>query len=210
MNMPRIPSSSPPLAGRRGWLKAGLAVASASALSACGFKLRQAPNFAFHTIYLGGGNSPVMQGLRRQLEGSGQVQVTEIARAQVLFDVLAEQRERVVVGLNANGEVREVTIRSRFRFRVRSHDEQELVPETELLREMDVSYAEAQALAKDAEVEMLFRSMEADAVQQIMRRLAMIKNVAPLPSAAPAAAAASPPALGAASAPARPASGSGW
>jgi LPS-assembly lipoprotein len=106
--------------------------------------------------------------------------------------------------------VREVTIRSRFRFRVRSHDEQELVPETELLREMDVSYAEAQALAKDAEVEMLFRSMEADAVQQIMRRLAMIKNVAPLPGAAPAAASATTSAGTAAPVPAKPASGSGW
>lgn len=204
MGTPRL-SVSP---GRRGWLKAGLALASAGALSACGFKLRQAPEFSFQTIHLGGGNSPVMQGLRRQLEGSGQVRVTDVAHAQVLFDVLAERRERVVVGLNANGEVREITIRSRFRFRVRSHDDQELVPETELLREMDVSYAEAQALAKDAEVDMLFRSMEADAVQQIMRRLAMIRNVAPLPGAAPATPAA--PARSAPAVPATPASGSGW
>ena len=121
-----------------------------------------------------------------------------------MLDLIQEQRERVVVGLNANGEVREVQIRSRFKFRVRSHDEQELVPETELLREMDVSYAEAQALAKDAEIDMLFRSMEQDAVQQIMRRLAMIKSVTPLPGAKPTTAA------DAATAPASGASGSGW
>jgi hypothetical protein len=52
--------------------------------------------------------------------------------------------------------------------------------------------------------------MEADAVQQIMRRLAMIKNVAPLPGAAPAAASATTSAGTAAPVPAKPASGSGW
>ncbi|ARU03632.1 hypothetical protein CCO03_02065 [Comamonas serinivorans] len=200
-----IPSTS-----RRRWLQAVSALGAVSALSACGFKLRQAPQFAFSTIHLGtAAGSLIGQGLKRQLEGSGQVRVVPIAEAQVLLEVLAERRERTVVGLNANGEVREVTIRSRFRFRVRSHDDQELVPETELLREMDVSYAESQALAKDAEVEMLFKSMASDAVDQIMRRLAMIKRVTPLPGAAAAAA----PTSGASQsvAPAAPAaSGSGW
>ena len=199
---------------RRQWLRLALAGGSAAVLAGCGFHLRQAPQFAFSTIYLGtAANSPIGLGLRRQLEGSQQVRVSTAAEAQVLLDVIQEQRERVVVGLNANGEVREVQIRSRFKFRVRSHDEQELVPETELLREMDVSYAEAQALAKDAEIDMLFRSMEQDAVQQVMRRLAMIKTVTPLPGAQPAAAeagagAASAPANGASSA--SGASGSGW
>lgn len=196
------------MGSRRTWLKLALGAASASALAGCGFKLRQAPTFAFSTIHLGTApNSPIGQGLRRQLEGSGQVRVVPVAQAQVLLDVLGETRERVVVGLNANGEVREVQIRSRFKFRVRSHDEQELVPETELLREMDVSYAEAQALAKDAEIDMLFRSMETDAVQQVMRRLAMIKAVAPLPGA-PAPAVSDPAAKAAPAMPA--ASGSGW
>ena len=204
MNAERL---SPAASGsRRQWLRLALAGGSAAVLAGCGFHLRRAPQFAFSTIHLGTApSSPIGLSLRRQLEGSKQVRVTGVAEAQVLLDVIQEQRERVVVGLNANGEVREVQIRSRFKFRVRSHDEQELVPETELLREMDVSYAEAQALAKDAEIDMLFRSMEQDAVQQIMRRLAMIKAVTPLPGSAPAA-----PAPAAASAPAGSASGAGW
>ena len=202
MNSERL---SPFTLSRRQCLRLALAGGSAAVLAGCGFHLRQAPQFAFSTIHLGtAANSPIGLSLRRQLEGSKQVRVTGVAEAQVMLDVIQEQRERVVVGLNANGEVREVQIRSRFKFRVRSHDEQELVPETELLREMDVSYAEAQALAKDAEIDMLFRSMEQDAVQQIMRRLAMIKAVAPLPGAKSATAA------DAATAPASGASGSGW
>lgn len=179
---------------RRRWLGGLLVAGGALALTGCGFKLKQAPQFAFRTIHLGtAAGSNIGSSLRRQLEGSKQVRVVPVAEAELLLDVLSEQRERVVVGLNANGEVRELQIRSRFRFRVRSHDELDLVPETELLREMDVSYAEAQALAKDAEVEMLFKSMEADTVQQIVRRLAMIKHVNPMPGAVavPAQAAAS-------------------
>ena len=203
MNSERLSPFAP--LSRRQCLQLALAGGSAAVLAGCGFHLRQAPQFAFSTIHLGtAANSPIGLSLRRQLEGSKQVRVTGVAEAQVMLDVIQEQRERVVVGLNANGEVREVQIRSRFKFRVRSHDEQELVPETELLREMDVSYAEAQALAKDAEIDMLFRSMEQDAVQQIMRRLAMIKSVTPLPGAKSAAAA------DAATAPASGASGSGW
>ena len=203
MNSERLSSFAP--LSRRQCLRLALAGGSAAFLAGCGFQLRQAPQFAFSTIRLGtAANSPIGLSLRRQLEGSKQVRVTGVSEAQVMLDVIQEQRERVVVGLNANGEVREVQIRSRFKFRVRSHDEQELVPETELLREMDVSYAEAQALAKDAEIDMLFRSMEQDAVQQIMRRLAMIKAVAPLPGAKSATAA------DAATAPAPGASGSGW
>ena len=203
MNSERLSPFAP--LSRRQCLQLALAGGSAAVLAGCGFHLRQAPQFAFSTIHLGtAANSPIGLSLRRQLEGSKQVRVTGVAEAQVMLDVIQEQRERVVVGLNANGEVREVQIRSRFKFRVRSHDEQELVPETELLREMDVSYAEAQALAKDAEIDMLFRSMEQDAVQQIMRRLAMIKAVAPLPGAKSATAA------DAASAPASGAFGSGW
>ena len=203
MNSERLSPFAP--LSRRQCLQLALAGGSAAVLAGCGFHLRQAPQFAFSTIHLGtAANSPIGLSLRRQLEGSKQVRVAGVAEAQVMLDVIQEQRERVVVGLNANGEVREVQIRSRFKFRVRSHDEQELVPETELLREMDVSYAEAQALAKDAEIDMLFRSMEQDAVQQIMRRLAMIKAVAPLPGAKSATAA------DAATAPASGASGSGW
>ena len=188
---------------------AAATTAATLTLGACGFKLREAPEFAFSTLYLAAGeSSPLGNELRRNLESTGKVKVfrdgKSINDVDVILDLQQEQRERVVVGLNANGEVREVQIRSRFKFRVRSHDEQELVPETELLREMDVSYAEAQALAKDAEIDMLFRSMEQDAVQQIMLRLAMIKAVAPLPGAKSATAA------DAATAPASGASGSGW
>ncbi|MNN27862.1 LPS-assembly lipoprotein LptE [compost metagenome] len=41
----------------------------------------------------------------------------------------------------------------------------------------DLSYNEAQVLAKEAEEAMLYRDMQSDLVQQILRRIAAIKTV---------------------------------
>ena len=191
MHTPAHPLSAAPRT-RRHWLQALTAAGTAAALSGCGFKLRQAPNFAFKTLFMVTAvNSPLALQLRRQLEGSGQVKVVEQpGQAQVWLEVPLEQRERAVVGLNTNGEVRELQIRYRVRFRMRAADGRELIEESEVLREMDVSYSETQALAKEAEIDMLYKSMQSDVVNQMMRRLALVRDVGELPEAAAGAASA--------------------
>jgi LPS-assembly lipoprotein len=79
------------------------------------------------------------------------------------------------VGLNATGQVREFQLRSRVRFRLRTPQGRELIPETELLQQRDISFSEAAALAKEAEEALLYRDMQSDLVQQLMRRLAALK-----------------------------------
>lgn len=150
-------------------------------LAACGFQLRQAPNFAFGTIFVNGpANSSLANELRRSIASSGQVQVLDTARAptaQVVLDVVSEQREKVVVGLNATGQVREFQLRTRVRFKLRNNQGKELVPETELLQQRDISFSESAALAKEAEENLLYRDMQTDLVQQLMRRLAAVKTL---------------------------------
>jgi LPS-assembly lipoprotein len=94
-----------------------------------------------------------------------------------VFDLLQEQREKVVVGLNASGQVREFQLRLRVRFRVRSARREELVPETELVQTRDMSFNEQAVLAKEAEASLLYRDMQDDIVQQLMRRLAAVHGV---------------------------------
>ncbi|HEY8360157.1 MAG TPA: LPS assembly lipoprotein LptE, partial [Ramlibacter sp.] len=86
-------------------------------------------------------------------------------------------REKVVVGLSATGQVREFQLRTRLRFRVRSAQGRELIPETELLQQRDISFNEAAVLAKESEEALLYRDMQADIVQQLMRRLAALRGV---------------------------------
>lgn len=159
-----------------------LSLGGAALLAGCGFQLRQAPDFAFDSILItSGANSPLANQLRRNLAADGRVRVlpfgTAPAQAQVVLDVLAEQQEKVVVGLNASGQVREFQLRLRTRFRLRTGQGRELIPETELLQQRDISFNEAAVLAKEAEEVLLYRDMQSDIVQQLMRRLAALKAV---------------------------------
>ncbi|MBC5764071.1 LPS assembly lipoprotein LptE [Ramlibacter albus] len=154
-------------------------LASAAALSGCGFQLRQPPTFVFNTLYVTSA-SPIGNELKRTIGSTGQVTVLPDAQAttaQVVLDVLDERREKVVVGLNASGQVREFQLRTRLRFRLRTPGGKELVPPTELLQQRDISFSESAVLSKEAEENLLYREMQTDLVQQLMRRLAAIKVI---------------------------------
>ena len=157
-----------------------LALASVpTILAACGFQLRQAPKFAFGSIYVSLA-SPLGRELKRSIASSDGVKVIDtgaIDAAQVVMDVLTEQREKVVVGLNASGQVREFQLRIRFKFKLRTPQGKELIPETELLQQRDISFNESAVLAKEAEEGLLYRDMQTDIVQQLMRRLAAVKTI---------------------------------
>jgi LPS-assembly lipoprotein len=175
-------------AARRTFLRrAGLLALAGGALgglSACGFKLRGVQTFAFESLRMAGSETtPVAVALRRSLEVSGLLVFVsstptspEGDTGQVVLTVLADQRERVVVGQTAVGQVRELQLRTRFRFRLRTLSGRQLLDDTELLLERDISFTETAVLAKDAEEALLFRDMQADIVQQVMRRLAAVKQ----------------------------------
>jgi LPS-assembly lipoprotein len=156
----------------------GFAVCVLIALSACGFQLRQAPDFAFDTIHVSASPaSSLAQELRRSIASADKVAVVEPARAQVVLDLLTDQREKVVVGLNASGQVREFQLRTRLKFKLRTREGKALIPETELLQQRDISFTESAVLAKEAEEALLYRDMQTDLVQQLMRRLAAVKTL---------------------------------
>ena len=149
-------------------------------LTGCGFALRQAPRFGFRSIYLALPDSSALGlELRRQLQGTGNVQViadaAQRAKAEVVLESPGEQRERAVVSVTARGEVREFQLRIRFRFRLRAADGRELLPMSEILRQIDQSYSESAALSKEQEALMLYQNMQSDIVQQVMRRLGTVK-----------------------------------
>jgi LPS-assembly lipoprotein len=155
-----------------------ISLAAPAALAACGFQLRKAPDFVFDTIFIGGAPaSPLATELRRNIAASGDVRVVDAAQAQVVMDILTDQREKVVVGLNASGQVREFQLRTRLKFKLRTAGGKELIPETELLQQRDISFNESQALAKEGEENLLYRSMQSELVQQLMRRLAAVKSL---------------------------------
>ena len=160
------------------------AMASAPLLAACGFKLRGSVDFAFKSLYLNGAaNSPFLKELQRHLEAAGSLTVlrdaSEALKAEAIYDDLGQRRERVIVSRNAAGEVRELQIRLFTRFRVRDQKGGQYVAESELMQYREISYVETYALSKANEEEMLYRNMQTDIIQQIVRRLAIVKSVTP-------------------------------
>jgi LPS-assembly lipoprotein len=174
-------------APRRHFLQGLWAVPLTAGLSACGFQLRSVGNYPFKTLYANFSiSSPLGVELRRNLLGTGRIEVwsepAQMFKADVILDILSEERQQVVVGLNALGQVRELQLRLRIRFRLRTPDGVNLIDSVELAQQRDLSFNETAALSKEIEQGMMYRDMQTDIVQQIMRRLAMVK----LPSQAAA------------------------
>jgi len=164
---------------RRSWL---MSVALAATVAGCGFELRQSPHYAFSTLYSSMPLvSPFSVKLKRSLEASGQVEVItdprQIERADVIFDQLFELREKVVVGRTSTGAIREFQLRLRYRFRVRSRQGIELIPDTEILLTRDINFNETGALSKESEEALLYKDMENDLVLQLQRRFAAIRQI---------------------------------
>ena len=172
---------------RRSALRGGAAVLGWSLLcsittAGCGFALRQPPTLAFQTIYLSlTPATPFTKELRHELATLGSLQVltdpAQRAGAQAVLDVLAEQREKIVVGRNASGQVRAFQLRLRVRFWLHTEQGQDLIAPTELLQQRDISFNESAVLAKEAEEALLYRDMQSDIVHQLLRRIAAVKPV---------------------------------
>ena len=169
------------MALHRRTLLAWAAAPLAAGLSACGFQLRGVPQFGFASLYIAAPTASLLaRELQRTLEAaSSSLKVlrdpASLTTAGAILDILSEQQERVVVGKSASGQVRELELRLRVKFRLRNPAGDEFIPETEIVQVRDSSYNETIALAKEAEEALLYRTMRTDIVQQLMRRLAAVK-----------------------------------
>jgi LPS-assembly lipoprotein len=165
---------------RRRLLWSALSMPVAAGLSACGFQLRSVGDYPFKTLYANFAiTSPLGVELRRNLLGTGRIEIwsdpSQMLRADAILDILGEERQQVVVGINALGQVRELQLRLRVRFRLRTPDGVTWIDAVELAQQRDLSFTETAALSKEIEQAMMYRDMQTDIVQQIMRRLAMVK-----------------------------------
>ena len=165
---------------RGGQVSAALAVAGW--LTGCGFELRKAPDMSFRTLYTNiPDNSVFGQLLKRSLKANNQLEIItdtrEIERAQVILELIQELQEKVILSKSSTGTVREYVLRLRIRFKLRTRDGAELIPDTELVQEREISFSETAALSKESEEQLLYKDMRNDLVQQVMRRLASVRQL---------------------------------
>lgn len=175
-------SSSKPqsMLQRRAVITSALA---AAALAGCGFKLRSSQTFAFQTLAVTPERNGLVAADLIRYFGKAIVPITPVRGGQppqVIVDILQEVRDKNVVGVNASGQVREFQLRLRLLFRMRLPDGRELIAPTEISQQRDISFNESAVLAKEAEEVLLFRDMQNDILQQLLRRLAAVKSLDPI------------------------------
>jgi LPS-assembly lipoprotein len=147
-------------------------------LSGCGFQLRSAAILPFETVYV---QAPLTSQFANQLKrmvttGSQTRVVDRPADAQVLLHILNEAREKQVLSLSGGGRVREFLLRYRISYRLTDNKSaNEYIGVSEIVLQRDFSFNDNEALAKEAEEALLYRDMQSDAVQQLVRRLQLTK-----------------------------------
>ena len=152
-------------------------------LAACGFQLRGTAEVPFSTIYVPTVAGGIGLELKRNIQaGTNAKVVDDPKRAEAVMEFTEETRTKDILSLTGTGRVREFQLRYRVGFRVHDGKGGEFIPQTSIALTRDITFNDTDVLAKEAEEQLLFRDMQSDMVQQIMRRLAVSrKPVAKVP-----------------------------
>ena len=142
-------------------------------LAGCGFHLRGTANVPFETLYLPSATGGIALDLKRNIQAGTRAKVVDdIKQADAVMQFTEETRAKEILSLTGTGRVREYQLRYRVGFRVHDGKGGDYVPQTTIQLTRDISFNDSEILAKEAEEGLLYRDMQTDMVQQIMRRLA--------------------------------------
>jgi len=150
-------------------------------VAGCGFQLRGAYSLPYESIYVSGTDySLIVAGLKRAIRASGSARLADTAQdAQATFLPTEELKETIILSYSSSGRAREKRLRYRYGYRVVDNKGRDLVLPGRVELYRDLTYADSDVLAKTQEEDLLWRDMETDLVQQLMRRLAAAKPTPP-------------------------------
>lgn len=149
----------------------------AMVLAGCGFQLRGSHSLPWETLHVGiAENSEMYQQVRRGIEVGTQTRVVaDPKEAQAALVVLGNLQTKSILSLSATGLVREFQLTRSFTYRVLDAAGRELVPAATIVLQREMTFDDTRIFAKEAEEAMIWREMQNDLVQQLLRRLAAAK-----------------------------------
>lgn len=148
-------------------------------VAGCGWQLRGmgSMQLPYKTMYIAlPETADVRIWLERYIRAGGRTTIVDSAKeAEAVFQQLQDSRVKTVLSVNAQGRVREYRLQMTYRFRLVDAKGRELVGPNEIALSRDITYDDSTVLAKDLEEGLLWRDMNNDLVNQILRRLTIIK-----------------------------------
>jgi LPS-assembly lipoprotein len=149
-------------------------------LAGCGFQLRGTANVPFESVFVPGATGGIALDLKRNIQAGTRAKVVDQPKeAQAIMQFTEELRQKEILSLTSTGRVREFRLRYRVSFRVHDGKGGDYVPQNTIQLFRDISFNDSDILAKETEEQLLFRDMQVDMVQQIMRRLAAAQQAKP-------------------------------
>ena len=149
----------------------------AGMLAACGFQLRGVYSLPFDRIYIALPETNELHAqLKRSISTGSNARVIDLPKdAQATLLILEDRNAKNILSMAATGQAREFQLVRTFTFRVIDGKSRDWLPQTQIEIHRDISFSDNLVLSKDLEEVLLWRDIQVDLVQQIMRRLAASK-----------------------------------
>jgi LPS-assembly lipoprotein len=154
---------------------------SAMLLSACGFELRGQQNYAFKRLAIAGAPAPVAARLTRMVQGGSDTVIVNSPAAADAILTVSESRGFNTLTLNSLGVVEEYALDYWLSYSVRGADGTLLLAPSAIHLNRAMTYSDQFSQAKVTEADLLYADMQNDAVDQLMRRLAVVRTLHPAP-----------------------------
>jgi LPS-assembly lipoprotein len=164
--------------GRRAFLAM---TAGALALSACGFQLRGQQDYAFKRLAIVGGSPEMVARLERLVEGGSDTVVVKSTETPDAILLLSGGNGIKTLSLNAQGVVEEYELDYVLNYSLAGADGTVLIPTSVIELNRALTYSDQFTLAKGIEAQTLYRDMQFDAVDQLTRRMAVVRSLHPAP-----------------------------
>ncbi|KVM93545.1 LPS assembly lipoprotein LptE [Burkholderia stagnalis] len=156
-------------------------VGSAVALSACGFQLRGQQDYAFKHLLIVGAPPFVAARLTRLVEAGSDTKVVKLADDADAVLRMSESRGQGTLTLNKYGSVAEYALNYSMSYTLTNKDGTVLIPPSVIALNRAMTYSDQYTNAKAQEAEIIYADMQRDAVDQLMRRLAIVHSLNPAP-----------------------------
>jgi LPS-assembly lipoprotein len=151
-----------------------VALLLALSLAACGFQLRGSYSLPWDTLYIAAPPSHEMHAqIKRGIESTTRTRIVDDPQdAQATLAILRNDQLKNILSLSGSGRVREFQLIRTFVYRIVDAKGVELQPPSQIVLQREMTFDDARILAKEQEEQMIWREMQTDMVQQLLRRLA--------------------------------------
>lgn len=157
------------------YIRSFIMISLCCTLLACGFQLRGDNAFDYQTLYISG-QTQINKMLKKRLISNNVSIVDSADQAEMQLELINENYEKRILSLSGTGRVNEYELYYRLRYRTKSS--QQALWQQPLIMEVrrDFSYSDVNALSKESEEKALIEDMHKQVVNNLIRRLSVLKK----------------------------------